>query len=179
VTEGAPPARFSSDEFLHMAELGAFEGMKVELDHGEIVRMNPPHTAHGAAQMNVGGSLREALRGTAFTVVGEITIVLPDDTIRAPDVAVIPSSALANQLLRAEHVVLAIEVSDTTLELDLGRKLRDYAGAGIPNYWIVDVNAKVVHVRSGPEGGQFRGQATIRFGEPLPVPGTDATIVLD
>jgi Uma2 family endonuclease len=37
-------------------------------------------------------------------------------------------------------VALLVEVSDTTLDLDLGPKLRIYAEAGVPEYWVVDLN---------------------------------------
>ena len=38
-----------------------------------------------------------------------------------------------------------MEVADTTLRTDMGRKLRIYAEAGIPEYWVVDLKTKVVH----------------------------------
>ncbi len=72
----------------------------------------------------------------------------------------------------------AREVADTTLEQDLGRKLRDYATAGIPVYWVVDVNAQVVHVMTQPSGGDYK-RNVLRFGEPLNVPGTNTTVVID
>ncbi len=175
----AVPARFSAAEFLRMAELGAFDDMKMELDHGELVRMNPPHTAHGVGQMRVGGALVEALRFRPVTVTGEITVLLGPDTVRAFDAAVITDAALDEEVLRPDHVLLGIEVADASLDRDLGRKLRDYAAAGIPLYWVVDVNARVVHVMSEPTDADYGRREVVRFGEPLPLPATGDTIILD
>jgi Uma2 family endonuclease len=175
---GAGPAHFTAAEFLRMAELGSFDEMKVELDHGELVRLNPPNLPHGVGQARVSGALFHALRSSDLEVAGEVTIILGDDTVRAFDAAVISRAALSDKVLRPEHVLLAVEVADTTLEQDLGRKLRDYAAAGIPVYWVVDVNARVIHVLTQPTGDDYK-RAVVRFGEPLAVPGTNETIVID
>ena len=177
--EGSAPARFTAAEFLRMADLGAFEDMKVELDHGELVRMNPPHTAHGIGQARITFALAEALRGTAVTVTGEVTIVLDADTVRAFDAALVAPGALKEEVLRPEHVLLGVEVADTSLAQDLGRKQRDYARAGIPIYWVADVNARVVHVMSNPVRGEYGRREVLRFGEPLELPDGLGTIVLD
>ena len=46
-------ARFTTAEFLHMAEAGAFDDMKVELVEGELERMNPPQTGHAGRRARV------------------------------------------------------------------------------------------------------------------------------
>jgi Uma2 family endonuclease len=45
-----------------------------------------------------------------------------------------------------KEIYLAVEVSETTLKQDEGKKLLAYQDAGIPEYWIVDVGAKVVRI---------------------------------
>lgn len=44
----AGPARFTTAEFLCMAEAGAFDDMNVELVDGELSRMTPPMNDHSA-----------------------------------------------------------------------------------------------------------------------------------
>ena len=61
-SEGATPARFTAAVFLRMAGLGAFDDMKVELDHGELIRMNPPLSAHAAAAGQVLAMLYRTVR---------------------------------------------------------------------------------------------------------------------
>ena len=39
-------------------------------------------------------------------------------------------------------IYLVVEVADTTLAFDLGQKRALYSGAGIDEYWVIDVQAK-------------------------------------
>lgn len=59
-------------------------------------------------------------------------------------------------------IALIVEVADTTLRNDLGIKQRVYASHGIPEYWIADVEGRVI-TRCGrqartamPSGGSMR-----------------------
>ena len=66
-------------------------------------------------------------------------------TVRAPDLVVVPRVALERVrhergLLRAAEVVLAVEIiSPGSRRLDTVLKRSEYADAGIPHYWIVDL----------------------------------------
>ena len=61
-----------------------------------------------------------------------------------------------------------MEVSDSSLRHDLGRKLRLYARTGVPEYWVADVNRRQIIRLHVPEGESYREQATFAFGEPVP-----------
>ena len=61
----------------------------------------------------------------------------------------------------------------------MGQKRVAYAAAGIPHYWVVDGERRVVHVFADPVPGDYAEVSTVRFGAPLAVPGTDRTIVLE
>ena len=66
-----------------------------------------------------------------------------------PDVAVVvgtprdypnhPSSAL-----------LTVQISTDTREGDLGIKVALYAQAQVPEYWVLDINARLLHVHRAP-----------------------------
>ncbi len=47
-------------------------------------------------------------------------------------------------------MLVAIEVSDSSLKQDRTTKLEIYAEAGIPWYWIVNLQSKVIEVHSQP-----------------------------
>ena len=57
---------------------------------------------------------------------------------------------------KAADVALVVEISDTTLARDRGTKMRMYARAGIPAYWIVDLNESRVEVRTDPGEDGYR-----------------------
>jgi Uma2 family endonuclease len=176
---GAVPARFTAAEFLRMAELGAFRDMKVELDHGEIVRMTPPYGPHAAMQAEIIAKLYSALQGSGLAVIGEVAANLGFNTVRALDLAVLKAGADASAALVPSEILIGVEVAASSIDYDLGPKLRDYAAAGVGTYWVVDVNARVVHVMSGPADGTYRERHVVRYGEPLAIPGSAAEIVLD
>ena len=111
-------------------------------------------------------------------MVPEISLDVGADTIRALDAAVVEARGLTEKILKPEHVLLAVGVADSRLERDLGEKLGDYARAGIPLYWFIDVKARCVHVMSGPEGDAFGRRDVVRFGEPLDLPAGGGQAVL-
>jgi Uma2 family endonuclease len=170
-------ARFTTAEFLRMAETGAFDDMKIELVRGELERMNPPMNNHSVYQLRI--AMRLAAIAMEELVRSEIGIDLGDDTVRGCDAAVLHSPLTDNRLLRPEDILLVVEVSETTLNRDLGPKRADYARAGIPHYWVVDGERQVVHIFEAPVAGDYKEIRTVPFGSPLAVPGTEKAITLD
>lgn len=170
-------ARFTAPEFLHMVESGAFEGMKVELIDGELERMNPPMNGHSAAQANVVFYLAQKL-GLAV-VRAETGLVLNDSTVVACDAALLRQPLAENRFLTPHDVQLVIEIAQTTQSRDMGLKRMLYAQAGVPTYWVIDGVRRVVHVYADPVEGDYCSVHTVRFGEALAVPGSNAAITLD
>ena len=54
------------------------------------------------------------------------------------------------------HTSLVIEVSDTTLGYDREVKIPLYAGQGIPECWLVDVNARRLEIYRDPGTDAYR-----------------------
>lgn len=80
--------------------------------------------------------------------------------VRVPDLVVVTQDALtrvreAGGLLRASEVVLAVEiVSAGSRRKDHVVKHAEYADAGIPHYWVVDIEERVTLV-AGHLAGDF------------------------
>jgi Uma2 family endonuclease len=51
---------------------------------------------------------------------------------------------------------LLIEVADTSLAYDRSTKMRLYAEAGIPEYWVVDCAAESVDIHRTPAADGYR-----------------------
>ena len=169
-------ARFTAAEFLQMCDVGAFGDWKVELIDGELERMQEPMNNHAMRQAQI--VVRLAACVGEELVRGEIGIVLDAGTAVACDAAVLKRSVTENRRLTAADVALVVEIAESTADRDLGMKRRKYAQAGVPAYWVVDGPRSIVHAHAVPVGGQYTDVHTVRFGEPLAVPGTDATITL-
>ncbi len=128
---------------------------QVELIKGDIVEKFPMSIRHHAFVMNLSQPLIVRLDGRARVSVGT-AVALADDTDTEPDLAVLrlrtPSFKVREPY--AEDALLVIEVADISLAFDRTTKLRLYAEAGIPEYWIVDCTTETVEVYRdpGPDG---------------------------
>ena len=152
-----------------MAEVGILrEDDRVELIRGEIIEMSPPGRRHVAFVDNLNQLLVLRLAGRAIVSV-QNPIALSDDTEPQPDLAVrrLRSVPYKEREAYAEDALLLIEVADTSLAYDRSTKLRVYADAGIPEYWVVDCSAESVDVYRRPGAAGYEdvrrltGQATV------------------
>ncbi len=66
-----------------------------------------------------------------------------------------------------DDVFLVVEVADTSLSFDRDVKLPLYAAAGIPEAWIVDLEADEVHVYREPDGERYATHETCSPGDEI------------
>lgn len=183
LSSGKPaPARFTAEEFMELIRhppISEWQG-KVELLEGEIVRMSPANVPHWNAQRLVVIDLQAAFGslGSAWIVGGEAPVRLGKLTVRVPDVAVLHAPDLKASVFDRAALFMAVEIADTSLRNDLGRKLRTYAAAGVPHYWVVDVRKRETHVMAKPAGSDYAERAVMPHGQPIPVPGTSVSVTL-
>ena len=162
------PYRFNVEEFILLNDSGAFADCgKTELIDGEIFYMNSQLTRHARTKSNLSVELALALRAmkSDLTAVVEVAVHLSDSSMPEPDIVL--TSYKGDKAVPLDTVALVIEVSDTTLDTDLGRKRELYATAGVPEYWVVDVNANRVLIHVTPRDGDYPRQREVPFGEPL------------
>jgi Uma2 family endonuclease len=141
------PVKLRIEDFEVLDRTGAFADLKkVELIEGMIVGMSAEFRPHTFVKSQLMYRLQAALEatGSRFSAVVEPTLALPPYNLPEPDVAVV-DAPMARDYFRIEHVALVVEVSDTTLENDLGAKLALYARHGVPEYWVVDLAETTVH----------------------------------
>lgn len=138
-------------EYERLVDDGAFDEEQLELLDGVLVEMSPQGAAHSDVVTVLGNLLRAAL-GSRYLVREEKPLSASDVSVPEPDLVVVPARSY-----RGGHpttALLAVEVARSSQPVDLGRKPRIYAGAGIAEYWVIDLAAEVVvvHRRPGPEG---------------------------
>jgi len=129
-------------EFQDMAEKGLFApDMRLELIDGRIEEMSPVGHKHAAIVNRISEYFFISL-GKQYSYSSQNPLVLLDDTQPQPDFMILRRAEdfYENALPTAEHVLLVVEVSDSTLEKDLTVKLPRYAQAGIAEVWIINVN---------------------------------------
>ncbi|MEM8827583.1 MAG: Uma2 family endonuclease [Pseudomonadota bacterium] len=114
-----------------------------------------------------------------FIAVQQPMFRMDEFNAREPDVTVMREPEPARDINRPDALLLAVEVSDTTLAQDRGPRRLAYARAGFPYYRIVDVKARQVEIHTRPENGEYREKRTVPYGTPIDVPGSDATISIE
>lgn len=163
----ARPYRFTVDQFIALCDQGLFEGYsKSELIEGEIVCVNAQWSPHARVKtqlaIELGFKLREL--GSALMPQIEVSIRLPG-SLPEPDITL--TAYRGRGAVPLSSVALVVEVSDTTLEQDLGRKADLYAAAGIPEYWVIDLNENRALMHAHPSADGYLGQLDVLLGEPL------------
>jgi Uma2 family endonuclease len=165
-------ARLRVEDFLLLQEHGAFDSYgKSELIAGEIICMNSQFSRHARIKSRLALELALCLRalGSSLEAVVEVAVAVSDDTMPEPDIVL--TSYRGDGPVPLDTVALIVEVSDTTLATDLGRKADLYAQAGVPEYWVVDLNEDRFLLHMGAEAHGYAEQLDVPFGEPI-VAGT-------
>lgn len=152
--------RFTVADFLRMGKAGVFAPKaRVELIDGEVIDMAPIGSRHAGTVNDLTRRFVAAL-GNAAVVAVQNPLVLGDRTQLQPDFAILRPRAdlYRGSKPQPADVLLAVEVSDSTLLLDVQVKLPLYARAGVPELWIVDVEHFVLQVCRNPRGDDYADQ---------------------
>jgi Uma2 family endonuclease len=141
--------RFTTQEYERLADDGFFKGQRVELIFGEIIKMPAMKNFHAIA-MGLGEDALRSAFGPKFWVRPQLPLVLGKFGEPEPDLAVVAG----NPRDYTEHprsALLVMEISDTSLKFDRGRKAAQYAYAGIEDYWIINLLDGQVEVHREPK----------------------------
>ena len=124
---------------------------RMELIDGEIVTMMPPGAPHSGITDQSTDAFKERVRRDYF-VRCQLPIRISRHSEPQPDIAVVQVRKDRYTLSHPspDEVLLVVEVSDSSLNDDLNVKRVLYAKAEIPEYWVVDVTERKVHVFRKP-----------------------------
>jgi Uma2 family endonuclease len=139
---------------------------RIELVRGLAVRMSPLSRAHRDVHSWLVTALVRQL-DDAYAVRGQGSLPAGDDSEPQPDILVLPADWPPEE--PPSDALLVIEVSVSSLRYDRGTKLELYAEAGVREYWIVDVNARVVEIYTEPDpaAARYREVRVCRDGDIL------------
>jgi Uma2 family endonuclease len=137
------------------AQLGEDTQGRTELQEGSLVMSPSPSLDHNTAALRIAVQLGPQLPHHLSTVIDVdmnldlVPVDEPGGSSRRPDVVVFDAAAKSRLrqeggILSAHDVVVAIEiVSPGSRRTDNIVKRAEYADAGIPHYWIVDIDGPV------------------------------------
>jgi Uma2 family endonuclease len=130
-----------------MDGLGFFRGQRAELIEGEILVVSKQRPEHYFTMDRTAETLRRTLPNLWVRQRGPLSF--SPMTEPEPDVSVVVGK-VDDYRDHPTSAVLIVEVSDSTLAYDRGRKASLYARAGIADYWIVNLVDRRLEVRRAP-----------------------------
>ena len=130
-------------------------GKKFELIDGEVFMAAAERRPHGKTKYTLAVVLSLYERATpGIEVLDNVTLLLGENDEPQPDllVRVLEShggiSRIDDEGYISGPVELVIEISDSTLHYDRGRKRLAYAAHGIQEYWVVSLPDQKIHAES-------------------------------
>ena len=159
--------RFTVKDYYRMAETGVLPpDARVELLDGRIIDMSPIGPFHGGVTKYLNQHFSAAANGRWITQVQD-PVHLDDHSEPEPDLALLKPVAdfYRRRHPQPEDVLLLVEVSDSTLELDQEDKIPAYGRAGIAEVWIVNLNELTVEIYREPNFTGFSSKTVLRAGE--------------
>lgn len=130
---------WSREEYDRLVSAGIFHPEeRLELIEGEILQKSSQGSAHATAVTLVENALRKVF-GTNYVVRVQMPLALESDSEPEPDIAIVVGTPRDYRHEHPHTAELIVEVADSTLGYDRERKMKIYAQAGIPEYWILNL----------------------------------------
>jgi Uma2 family endonuclease len=143
------PKRWRRAEYQKLVDVGAFEGEPLELIGGQLIVAEPKGSPHAAAVGMAHDALRAAL-SPGWIVRIQDPLALDDESAPEPDLAVVRGTHVDYRHGHPARAAVVIEVAESSLAFDRTQKGSLYARAGIADYWIVNLEDRVVEVYRDP-----------------------------
>ena len=141
---------WTREEYDRLVAAGAFHPMaRLQLVQGEIVEMAPQSAGHATAIRRLQKTL-ETVFVDGYDVRPQLPLALSDESEPEPDLAVVEGSLEDFRHQHPARAILIVEIADSTLNFDRGRKRAIYAAAGVPEYWILNLIDGVLEVYREP-----------------------------
>ena len=169
--------QLSRREYETIVDAGVFWKEPVELLRGVVVKMSPHGPSHAAITARLAQWLSKMLDIDRYDVRCQLPFAATDDSMPEPDVYVAYRSRIA---AHPSSALLVIEVADSSLRMDRVIKSEIYAENGVPEYWIINENSRVVEVLTQPAPDGYRMKVTFASGAVLrPTKLPDIALAID
>lgn len=170
--------KWTVNDYHRMIEAGILDGRPVELLNGEIIEMSPEGEPHASASVEAGEYLMRVL-GDRAQVRPAKPVTLPTvDSEPEPDLAIV--ARLGREYRHhhpyPENIFWVVEYSNTSLSKDLDEKKTLYATAGIPEYWVVNLQNMTVVIFRHPATDTYQTEQTLSEGVIYPLAFPDVAV---
>ena len=162
------------ERYERMVDAGILdEDDPVELLNGQLAEMSPQGEQHGGLLQWLATVLIRGIDPDTAGVRVQLPLTFAPLSVPEPDIAIV--AAGLNTKAHPAAAELVIEIAVTTRRFNLGAKAEIYAAAGVREYWVIDVPARIVHVHDAPSETGYGARRQVATGtlQP-PVPGAPA-----
>ena len=172
-------AKWSLDDYHQMIESGLLAERSLELINGEIIEMSPEGVSHSFYCRGTAKYPRSIL-GNRAEVSEAHPITLPNDSEPEPDIAIVrtPDTLYQTRHPFPEDIFWLIEIANSTLAKDLGVKRDLYARAGIPEYWVMNLQTSEVVIFRDLIDNKYRAEICLNDGNISPLAFPDISIYI-
>lgn len=146
---GPVPRRWTLTEYRKLADAGLLDGMNTILIDGEVLVMPNPKPPHDTALTKTYRFL-ERVCPAGHYVRNQQSFDVGTANDPGPDLAIVPGSEDDYDTLPPTAALLIAEIGSSSLALDPTTKAELYATAGVPEYWVVDVEHRQLVVFRDP-----------------------------
>ncbi len=158
--------RLTTDDYHRIIEAQIFdEGTPIELLDGLLASKGVSSPPHDNAIAWLNEELLLAIDRQRYQLRPQCAITFEPHSEPEPDLAVV-----ARDGPRPYHpatAALVVEVSKSSLRRDLGPKAALYAVAGVPDYWVIDVEGPRAITHRDPSGDGYAQVGEVRAGGEL------------
>lgn len=127
------PRLWTVAEFYDFSNRGFFDERRAMLIDGEILELPIADPPHATAEALTAEALRAVFR-TGFVVRSQQPLPISQSSDPVPDLAVVTGSIRDYAQSHPKTAALIVEISDSSLDFDLGDKASLYASAAIADY---------------------------------------------
>ena len=147
-----PTTGLTVEDYYRMADEGFFApDARVELLDGEIIEMLPIGPFHANSVRRLNNYFARLAKGR-WLVDMQNPVRLDNRSEPQPDITLLRplGEEYETRHPTPEDVFLLVEMAESSIRFDQGRKLTAYAKAGIKEYWIVNLVGRWVEVYREP-----------------------------
>lgn len=164
--------KWTRDEINGLIQSGYFDGQRFELIDGELIDKMGQGPRHAGAIEVLLVLLAEKFGLRRIRVQMPLEAGLKDRkwSQPEPDLAVRAERSERSFTRHPDgnELVLAIEVADSSLRQDTLRKRDMYAHAGVPEYWVLDLDSRRLFVFRGLQGDVYTEPLTLDESSQVP-----------
>lgn len=166
------------DEYYKMADAGILKPKeKLELINGEIFNRAASSAKRASYIMRINALFLEIFGDSVILSIHH-PVRLSKYSEPEPDIAILKFRAdyYTETHPSSEDVILLIEVSDSSVNVDKTIKLPLYAKSGIQEFWIVNLKSNQIEVYKKPKGDTYKTKEIYKKEKSIKLESLDALI---